>query len=80
MFRYRADGRAPAPVEDDELAGGDVILPDAQACAVHGGIQLLPRILGQPLQSPILLQQLVIGSLQLFVCHEGTLPGDKCRL
>ena len=60
---------APAPVEDDELAGGDVVLPDAQAGAVHGGIQLLTGILGHPLQALILLQQPVIGLPQLFICH-----------
>ncbi|MNT52132.1 hypothetical protein D3C72_1891410 [compost metagenome] len=60
---------APAPVEDDELAGGDVVLPDAQAGAVHGGIQLLTGILGHPFQALILLQQPVIGLPQLFICH-----------
>ncbi|MNH17390.1 hypothetical protein D3C79_770590 [compost metagenome] len=69
-----AEHGAPAPVEDDELAGRHMILPDAQAGAVHGGIQLFTGILGDPFQALVLQQQPVMGLPQLLVGHSSSLP------
>jgi hypothetical protein len=51
----------PAAVEDDEFAGGHMVLPDAQAGAVHGGVQLLPRVIRDAFETLVLQQQPVVS-------------------
>ena len=65
---------APAPVEDDEFAGGHMVLPDAQAGAVHGGVQLLPRVIRDAFETLVLQQQPVVSLPQLLVGHSSSLP------
>ena len=80
-----AEHGSPASVEDDELAGGNMVLPDAQACAVHGGIQLLPCVIRDASEALVLQQQPVVSLPQLLVGHSSSLPlcqfaYSRCRL